>query len=742
MMNRVNINTKALRDELDRLARSALDSALNSLFNEIEKKLFIRAEHTTNQQDKSLLFEKIAQLKINRNSFDDTLYSVITDNKRTDKHINWAKIVPNRSLVLQIEDMITQAKAKYGKEHAQYESRIKSLNITDQNHFPNHLYTVSSITYGLVKATELFSVETQDSLIRLLGTNILYKLEPMYVLLNDLLIQSGVLPEFKSKRESNQSEIQSLIDAISDSESIIQTQLTEHTKISSEEIKDFLKLSVDNRDIFLQSKNAWTPKNLIEAIVERFRNSHTSLKYKEELNTDDQEIITLTGAMLADLINNSSINPIIKKQAIGLQTIILHTAFTDADFFSNQKNPARELLNKLLLLGTDPYLSTDDTSKITKAIKSFILSTSSASAPAFESLSASLDEIENSESHHAIAFNTHRSKLGDTVTTRCKNRVTFIINSAIGPAAISDAASTFLDKVLNPFMVFVLMNYGRQCDEWKESLTILDAIIEQEDSNIDSSRDTLIIDSKVKELINHPAFGDEFFKVAAQKTAIDHYFSHLKNKRTQLSLVQQRTEKERKADIPSNNNQRPPETTQEPTVKQMEPTEPKTTSENNTQQSHSPATQTSVEHVKLPKEQPTEGKEVVTDTPEPVEKTKQPEPVLDPVLESGPAPSSYERLYADPRIKQFLDRHIMNDEWLQIYTSAGAALRRLKASKINMERKIICFANRNGEITLALPIAQFISDLFENRSNPVFDNPNYNSAKQQLLDTIKSEGLL
>ena len=60
MMNRVNTNTEQLRGELDRLAKSALDSALNSLFNEIEKKLFTRADHTSNQHDKSELFEKIA----------------------------------------------------------------------------------------------------------------------------------------------------------------------------------------------------------------------------------------------------------------------------------------------------------------------------------------------------------------------------------------------------------------------------------------------------------------------------------------------------------------------------------------------------------------------------------------------------------------------------------------------------------------------------------------------------------
>ena len=260
----------------------------------------------------------------------------------------------------------------------------------------------------------------------------LYKLEPLYILLNDLLIQSGVLPEVKSKRAPQRSELESLIDAISNSESLIQEQLTEHTRISTEEIQNFLKSSVDNKDIFLQSKSSWSPKNLIEAIVDGFRKSHPNLKSKIELNNNDQEIITLAGAILSDLINNSDINPIIKNQAIALQTIILHTAYTDADFFSNLKNPAREVLNKLAILGSDPYLSTDDLKKIANAVKSFIRSTTAEADPIFEKLSEELDALENNDIHQVKAPYADKPQLGSAVTTRSRNRVTFIINSAIG----------------------------------------------------------------------------------------------------------------------------------------------------------------------------------------------------------------------------------------------------------------------------------------------------------------------
>jgi hypothetical protein len=44
MMNRININAEQIRVELSSLAKAALSSAFKSLFSDIEKKLFSRAE--------------------------------------------------------------------------------------------------------------------------------------------------------------------------------------------------------------------------------------------------------------------------------------------------------------------------------------------------------------------------------------------------------------------------------------------------------------------------------------------------------------------------------------------------------------------------------------------------------------------------------------------------------------------------------------------------------------------------
>lgn len=734
MMNRVNLDTEALKNELERLTKTALDSALNGLFNDIEKKLFIRAEHTTNQHDKSELFEKIAQLKNGRGDFEDTLYSVITESNPNLSQINWATVVQNRSLALQMEDMISHAKAKYGIEHSQYESRIKSLHQTNKEQFPINLFTVSSITYGFIKASKVYQNDIRDSLIRSLGTNVLYKLEPLYILLNDLLIQSGVLPVVKSARTPQRSELELLIDAISNSESLIETELAEQTKISTEELQKFLESSLYNNVIFLSSKSSWSSKNLIEAIVDRFRETDSNHKSIIELNGHDQEKITFAGAILSDIVNNTLINPIIKNQVIELQTLFLYIALTDSEFINNPKNSARELLRKLVSLGSEPNLGTDDIKKIVKAVKSFIRSMSFGAYPAFDKLSVELEAVENSGIPHVKATHTDKPPLGSPVAVKSRNRVTLIINGAIGPVSLTEEASAFLDNVLNPFMVHVLMTHGRQCNEWKEALAALDAIVQLEGTRSHDVRDTLIVESKVKELIKHHVLGDDFIEAAAQKTATDNYFTYLRNKRAQQSLIQQRREEAHEVQDTS---YELPQPSPELVADQVEQPGSKIEARIETQGAVSSSPPTPEDTAWLADERSdkrsAEVKKEKTAAVRLGEETRQPK---------KPAASAYEQLCIDPRIKQFLDRHILNNDWLQIYTSDNAALRRLKASKVDMELKIIRFANRNGEITLTLPLAQFISDLFENRSHPVFDNPNYNSAKHQLLDTIKSEGFI
>ncbi|MGC8697650.1 MAG: hypothetical protein ACP5Q0_04170, partial [Halothiobacillus sp.] len=63
MMNRTNLKPQEIKNNLNLLFQSALKSALGSLFSDIEKKIFLRAEHTENPADKLALFNHLEMIK-------------------------------------------------------------------------------------------------------------------------------------------------------------------------------------------------------------------------------------------------------------------------------------------------------------------------------------------------------------------------------------------------------------------------------------------------------------------------------------------------------------------------------------------------------------------------------------------------------------------------------------------------------------------------------------------------------
>lgn len=70
MINRMKINAVEIKSSLDELARAALCSALKVLFSETEKKLFVRAEHSTNTADKNKILDQIHHLKRTAEQFE------------------------------------------------------------------------------------------------------------------------------------------------------------------------------------------------------------------------------------------------------------------------------------------------------------------------------------------------------------------------------------------------------------------------------------------------------------------------------------------------------------------------------------------------------------------------------------------------------------------------------------------------------------------------------------------------
>ncbi|ANJ66176.1 hypothetical protein A9404_01230 [Halothiobacillus diazotrophicus] len=729
MMNRINVNAEQIRDDLGNLAHAALSSAFKSLFNDIEKKLFSRAEHTIHQEDKAEFFELIESLKTHLQPFEDDFFATVSRNdlgERIPK--TWVDLIHDRTLSLLIEDMVAHAKARYGMEHAQYESRIKLLSQSYPTIIGDQYLTLPGIVTAFLINLKHFKKPLKKDIIRVLGNQVLIKLEPMYMLMNDHLVQLGVLPQIKSVRETELSAIDSLFNDLFDREHALMGLETgtavENHVVPLEILQDLLK----RKKLILRKASDIQPDDFTDALAAEIDKQHKNATVKPAIASKDKEILRLVGAVIADIINDPQINPVIKKQIHLLQTVLLYTAFDDPNFFSQINNPARTTINELAVIGSDPSLDIDKISQIEKLVGEIITDATNLNFSFAQALRALYRIDGRAAKNDELALNAIQNRHPE-VLARCRNRIAAIIREKAQDTVMNPPAQAFIEEIWAPFMVQILMTHGRQCDEWHEANSVLDRVIRLEKCLPDSPKSLIELDSHIKELLRHSQ--NKRFQLESKGNsipAIENYRRHLE---AAINAIPDEPEPEavaaqatdRKA-IPEAG--LPPQADSSSTI----------TARNELGQE---ATELRDESHDAP---PEKASAIQEETVEPRSSNERHD-AIEAEDENEPDASTTDSLDAKyhsavkrPAVIDFFNHHVLSDEWFQIFTTEGAALRRLKVSSINYELGVVNFSNRNGELTLFLPLAQVFRDIIESRSHPVFDNAQFNRAREKLIHEL------
>lgn len=718
MMNRVQASVEQIRNEIDQLAKSAILTALDGLFNSVVKKLFIRAEHALSPEDKSEQVKKIDLINRKRKDFEKNLFTTLRSSDIPTKEIKWYSVIKNRALSILIEDVILQAKAKFGVELAQYESRIRSLHAKEGKKLPDGLYTLNAISYAFINSTYLYDKEIQESLVQALGSNLLYKLEPLYALLNDSLIQYGVLPEFRTKRNTDKSGIDSLIDLFSQDESLIEQEIERQHEVPQQELIRLILTTVRNGRVFIADDEKWSPDQLLSAIILEYESVFGKQDEKNVLSRDDRKTIELTAVMLSEVINSKGIHRSIQKIVLELQSIILYVALTEKDFITDSNHYARRVFAKLEGMGRDEHLGRDDFGKINLLLRRFIrsFSSNSNSPLAFQDLYKELEILDGDEEHIVKSKDNEFSDLQQT-KTRIENKVDFIISNAIGASKLEEASRDLIDYFLKPFMVVSLISYGRQSEEWKSSLALLDLIINTNNISDIGMAHIQEVEILLDRILGFGSSNPSNQQNFDEKKIIDHYLAYIQSRDASPKDINPSIISEQAPDAASN-----PIVIDEPNFH---------ASQEPTFDAHDASIQFAEKSVNEDEFEIKTNDDALID--EAVKESKEE------ALETDF--SLCESFVSDSRVISFLNSYVLCDEWFHIFISSESAPRRLKANKMDHGSNFICFTNRNGEKTLVLPLSQFIEDLFNNRSFPVFDNSDYISARDALINELGFEVL-
>ena len=203
----------------------------------------------------------------------------------------------------------------------------------------------------------------------------------------------------------------------------------------------------------------------------------------QAVDVDDMQIIDLVGMLFDYMLSDDNLPNAIKALLSYLHTPFLKIAFIDPGFFEQTDHPARLLLNSLAEAGTR-WVSNDGTAQydIYPRIKGVV--------------SRVLEEFQNDVRLFAellLEFSGYTKKIarrqdlierramekvqGEEKLREVKLQVNEQISSRIENTELPSAVLLLLLQPWSDYLVFVLLRFGKESEEWQLALTVVDDVI-------------------------------------------------------------------------------------------------------------------------------------------------------------------------------------------------------------------------------------------------------------------------
>ncbi len=718
MMNRFQTSPAQVRDELTRLMGAALHEGIKRLFAQAERQLFDLAAAETDSQRRTEAFEAIAQCRGEQDGFFRAFAAALLAPSADWKTAEWHQLIGDRARALRFEDDLAEAGRRCGIEHTQFEARIGQLHNDDPDSVPAGLFTLESISRAFLAQAGRLPRDVRDPLIAHWAEQVLFRLAPIYSVLNDYLIQVGVLPGIKRLRDPL-TETAS-VDTHSNTAQTI-PDAPRRVGPSPEELSDrlvpMLRATIAGDDQYLfrfERDRDWREEDFAAFIMDRLEPSLSTADWPGR----SRELIRLVGMTLSDVLNDELIDPRHRRQIATLQIAVLLLATRDRHFLSDADHPMRRILNLLALIGSDPDLKpdTDSSGALLEPIQQAVLE----DPLALDALADRLRDISRGKpiDQPQPAVQPAHERLAQ-IEERCRIRVGKILAGHVADMPLREPTRALLDGVFQPFMVRTMINQGRQSAPWAGIIELLQEAL------------TLQID---------PTIGPDDVRAFAGQSA------RLFNETTSDGLL---GEEQRTLDTFLDYLDAQSRDTQ--AVPEPPSAAPGHVGNGNSEDEAAVDDLTSIPTpppeagpIEMEKATPTETSAPSAGTTAVPDRGTGSEPLsVEPQSSAPGIPSDGLLLASLDVVRDFFDQQSRSEEWFEVYTGPGRALRRLKIRDLDAENGVVNFANRTGQAKLSLPVGQVIDDLLAERTRLVFGNPRFVrslTALRSQLEEQRGEG--
>lgn len=706
MMNRFQTSPARVRDELGRLMGAALHEAVRLLVARTERQLFDLAAEEQDGEKRAALFQSIAFCRGEEGRFFSQFADALLQPVPAKLAGDWHELIGDRTRGMTFEDDLSDARHECGIEHAQFEARIGQLHADDPTAVPEGMYTLDVISRAFIGAIADFPDDLRHRLIAQWPDQVLRRLTPIYSVLNDYMIQVGILPGIKRLRdplaEVNTAAITPTTPRVEE------PAIPQHQGPSPDQLADRLAPLVratregDDQYLFrFERDQEWRAEDFAGFIMDRLEPTLPLGNWPAK----SRELIHLVGTTFSDVLNDAMISPRHRRQIAELQLAVLYFAIRNRHFFSDADHPLRRIINHMALIGSDPDLSGDPkrTADLLGPIQEAILDQSER-----------LDGL--SEQMHAVSRgkpldpksrppNPARQRLA-LIEQRCRTRVEKIIAGHTNDLPLREATRGLLDELFSPFMVRTMINQGRQSAPWADIIEMLhQALTLQIDPTI-TPEDVETFGRRANQLFSAQASDD---LLAAEEHALDTFIAYLHHEAEHAPALAVPTPQKQisllKAASPASEAAQAAPVLEAVTEERSTDAEPPSSPPTAAMSQDAHADQAPVE---------TEG--------------------------SSPRPPQDGLMLASlDFVQSFFAQQIRSEEWFEVHTGPGRALRRLKMRNLDRENGVLTFANRTGHAELSLPLAKVIDDLLEDRSRLVFENSRFIRSLEHLREQL--EGL-
>lgn len=701
----------------------SLTKTLSDIFDDADDLLFNTAENASTPSEQNEYFDIMRLLRIERQtilkSFIKKVQNRITA-KAKDK--NDDLMADELSLVSQdeMEEMVAISSITnrsdniHGEAISHLQARIEHLTLKTKHVFDKDALLPKNICDDFLSSTSHIELNTNSKLIflKVFGKHIDEALQSIYETINYRFIEADILPSIRISAPK-QSPSKSSVSHVNDnfySLSSTEYNTPDYSQAANgnpqdiqQVIQNYIRQNIpDNAITQINDQNFYERTHVVDALSNlqaKFTQTTQPINFDlikrallnninsgsgglitKQVNQVDEKTIEIIELLFDEILQDANLTSAVKTLILRLQIPVIKVSMLDQNFFNNPNHPARNFLNILSHIGIG---ITDDNDELLSGIEVIVdtlLNDYEQDSISFQKALDALNRISNKEFDNCKKIEQHTQK--SILREHARKIVLSELQLLARNKKISKSNEPLVLKLWPTHMYHQYINYGKDSDQWNESVSTLKLII--------NSLQLPTTQKELQQLVNRQ---DDILQLIEDKLVESHQKLQVINlaiytlSETFLELINQ-------ADIPD------PE-------------------ENSFASFALETFSGSFNDVK--------------DIDQSIEAANTDDSLL-PELDvtETTAPDKREQL-------QLLPKEVKPGLWFELYNGEDQPLRRLKLSVIIMEEAQLIFVNRQGVKELVKNAADFAEELETEKSKIIADHSVFDQALNNVISVLSKQ---